>query len=102
MVDGLMIGVGCLVLAYGLVGLVAARFAPRLFSTRLYGSAMLTGRMAPTSGNRALMSAWALFFGGWCATSFVGYRPISHVFAAAFVLTAVTALYVRQRHGRDA
>ena len=102
MVDGLMIAIGCLMIAYGLVGLVAVWAAPSLFSTRLFGSGILTGRMAPTSTNRAVMSAWSLFFGGWCATSFAGYRSISYVCFAAFLLTAVTALYIRQRHGRDA
>ena len=100
MVDGLMIGIGCLLVAYGLVGLVSAWTSPQLFSTRLYGPGMLTGRMAPTAANRALMSVWVLLFGGWCATSFAGYRSISYVFAAAFVQTAVTALYIRQRQER--
>jgi hypothetical protein len=100
--DGLLIAVGCLMAIYGLVGLVSAWLAPRVFSSRLYGRGMLTGRLAPTRVNRSLMSAWALLFGCYLAAFSAGHRTVSALLLLPVSVVVLALIFRRFDRGRDA
>ena len=100
MIDNILIAVGLAMAVYGFFGLVGVWWAPAIGSSRLYGSGMLTGRMEPTRINRTIMALWSLFFGACLASLFSGHRTLGNVFLLAFSLCAITALFIRYRHGR--
>ena len=92
----------CALIVWGGFGLIAAWIAPRLRRSRLLGSKMFVGRLAPTRLNLTLMSLWGIVFGVFLASSVLQSQG---VFWASFIILVplVTWLMLRRsRSGREA
>jgi len=102
MLTNVLLILGIVIAAYGLVGLIAVWLSPAPLKNRLWGKRLLTGRLPPTRFHQSLMCLWAFFFGAYVSLSALELRPLSYVFAAAFFVCAGVALIRRMAQAGEA
>ena len=77
--DAFVIASGVFLIASAVFLAIAAWTAPQLLEGRFMRWASTGKRLAPTRGNRTLMSAWALLFGIYLLLSVTSYAQFRHI-----------------------